>query len=276
MTIPAWRDWVFAIKTTAAALLALYLALWIDLPRPYWAVMTVFITSQTFVGATRSKAAYMVCGTLLGAVVAVILVPNLVNAPELLTLAIAIWVSVCLYFSLLDRTPRSYVLMLAGYTVALIGFPAVDAPGAIFDTAVARTEEITLGIVCASLISSIVLPRSVAPVIADRLKLWLHTARFWVVNVLSRHRMARDTQSKRLRLASEAVSFDALATALKYDMSGAERSADSMATLRQHMLMFMPIVSSISDRIETLEGMRALRNVSTTMRQPAFEFKLGF
>ena len=34
MTIPAWRDWVFAIKTTAAALLALYLALWIDLPRP--------------------------------------------------------------------------------------------------------------------------------------------------------------------------------------------------------------------------------------------------
>lgn len=258
MTIPAWRDWVFAIKTTGAALLALYIALWIDLPRPYWAVSTVFITSQTFAGATRSKAAYRVCGTLLGAAVAVILVPNLVNAPELLTLAIALWVSVCLYYSLLDRTPRSYVLMLAGYTAALIGFPSVDAPGAIFDTAVARTEEITLGILCASLVSSIVLPRSIAPVIADRLKLWLHIARFWVVDVFSRYRMARDTQAKRLRLASEAASFDALATPLKYDMSGAERSADSMATLRQHMLMFMPIVSSISDRIETLEGMRAL------------------
>ena len=75
---------------------------------PYWAVSTVFITVQPLAGATRSKAIYRVCGTVLGAIVAVILVPNLVNAPELLTLAIALWVGLCLYFSLLDRTPRSY------------------------------------------------------------------------------------------------------------------------------------------------------------------------
>ena len=169
MTIPGWRDWAFAVKTLGAALLALFLAMWIDLPRPYWAVATVYITSQVLAGATRSKAAYRVAGTLLGAVVTVILVPNLVNAPELLVLAIAFWVSACLYFSLLDRTPRSYLLMLGGYTAAIIGFPAVGEPGAIFDTAVARAEEITLGILCASLVSSIVLPESVAAAIADRL-----------------------------------------------------------------------------------------------------------
>src|SRR5271166_2320201 len=112
MTIPGWRDWTFAVKTLGAALLALFLAMWIDLPRPYWAVATVYITSQVLAGATRAKAAYRVAGTLLGAVVTVILVPNLVNAPELLVLAIAFWVSFCLYFSLLDRTPRSYMLML--------------------------------------------------------------------------------------------------------------------------------------------------------------------
>ncbi|VTZ26562.1 Uncharacterized membrane protein YccC [Methylocella tundrae] len=172
---------------------------------------------------------------------------------QLLTLAIALWVSVCLYFSLLDRTPRSYLLMLAGYTAALIGFPAVDSPGAIFDTAVARAEEITLGILCASLVSAVVLPQSAASAIARRLELWLRYARAWVIDVFSRFRMARDTQSNRLLLAAEAVAFEALATPLRYDMSGAERSADAMATLRQHMLMFLPIVSSISDRIETLE-----------------------
>ena len=43
-------------------------------------------------------------------------------------------------------------MMLGGYTAALIGFPAVGDPGAIFDTAVARAEEITLGILCASLV----------------------------------------------------------------------------------------------------------------------------
>ena len=75
--------------------------------------------------------------------------------PELLVLALALWAAVCLYVSLLDRTPRSYMFMLAGYTAALIGFPAVLDPGAIFDTALARIEEITLGIVCASLVSSL-------------------------------------------------------------------------------------------------------------------------
>ena len=163
MSVPTWRDWAFALKVLGAAVLALFIALWIDLPRPYWAISTIFITIQPLAGATRSKAIYRVCGTLLGAIVAMILVPNLVNAPEVLTFAIALWVGACLYVSLLDRTPRSYVLMLGGYTAAFIGFPAVADPGAIFDTAVARAEEITLGILCATLFASIVLPQSVAP-----------------------------------------------------------------------------------------------------------------
>ena len=257
MSLPTWRDWAFALKVLGAAILALFLALWIDLPRPYWAVSTVFITVQPFAGATRSKAIYRVCGTVLGAIVAVILVPNLVNAPELLTLAIALWVAICLYVSLLDRTPRSYILMLAGYTAAFIGFPAVADPGSIFDTAVARAEEITLGILCASLVGSIVLPQSVAPVIAARLEQWFAAARAWSSAVLARSPTG-NSQAERLRLAGGAVAFDALVTPLRYDMTGAERSADAMATLRQHMLMFLPIVASIADRIETLERMQAL------------------
>ena len=258
MTLPGWRDWAFSIKTCAAAVLALYLAMWIDLPRPYWALGTVYITSQMLAGATRAKALYRVLGTLLGAVVSIVLVPNLVDAPELLTLAIALWVSVCLYVSLLDRTPRSYLMMLAGYTAALIGFPTVGEPGTMFDTAVARAEEITLGILCASLVNTIVLPQSVAPLITARLELWLRDARGWVGDGLGRARPTTDTQAKRLQLASDAIAFDALATPLRYDMTGAERSVDAMATLRQHMLMVLPIVSAVVDRIETLERERAV------------------
>ena len=127
-----------------------------------------------------------------------------------------------------------------------------------FDTAVARAEEITLGILCASLVNTIVLPRSVAPVIAGRLDAWLRDARGWVVDVLGRARTTEDSQAKRLRLASDAVAFDALATPLRYDMTGAERSVEAMATLRQHMLMFLPIASAIADRIGTLERTGAL------------------
>jgi hypothetical protein len=49
------------------------------------------------------------------------------DAPELTTLAIILWVALCVFVSLLDRTPRSYMFVLSGYTAALIGFPSVLA-----------------------------------------------------------------------------------------------------------------------------------------------------
>ena len=252
-----FRDWAFAIKVLIAALLALWLALWIDLPKPYWAVSTVFITSQPFAGATRAKAAYRVYGTILGAVAAVVLVPNLVDAPEVLTFAIALWVAICLYFSLLDRTPRSYVLMLAGYTAAFVGFPDVADPGTIFDVAVSRAEEITLGILCASIVGSIVFPQSVGPAVKARLEQWFSDAYSWSEAVLGRMRTA-DEQGKRLRLACGAIAFDALATPLRYDTPDSAHSADAMETLRQHMLMLLPITMAIADRIQELGRMQAL------------------
>ena len=59
-------DLVFAFKTLAASMLAFVIALWIDLPRPYWAMATVYITSQPLAGATSSKALYRILGTLAG------------------------------------------------------------------------------------------------------------------------------------------------------------------------------------------------------------------
>src|SRR5215472_5073182 len=105
----------FSLANTAAVLGALFIAFALDLERPYWAMFTVFIIAKPISGAVRSKAVYRFVGTAAGAAMALILVPPLVQAPLLLCLAISGWVGVCLYFSLLDRTPRSYVLMLAGY-----------------------------------------------------------------------------------------------------------------------------------------------------------------
>lgn len=261
MTLPGWRDWAFALKTYAAAMLALFLALWIDLPRPYWAVGTVYITSQVLSGATRAKAVYRVGGTVLGAAVSVVLVPNLVNEPILLSLAVALWVALCLYVSLLDRTPASYLPMLAGYTAALIGFPAVEDPGAIFDTAVARAEEISLGILCASLAATLILPQSAAPLIVGRLNLWLAEARAWIQGALAAARAPEasgTSQGRRLRLASDALGLDALGLALRNEATGAERAAEAFAPLRQHMLMVLPIVAAVADRVETLERAGAL------------------
>ncbi len=245
-------DLVFAVKTFAAAMLALVFALWMDLPRPYWAMATVYITSQPLAGATRSKAFYRVLGTIIGASATVAIVPNLVNAPELLCLVIALWVGLCLYLSLLDGTPRSYIFMLAGYTVALIGFPTVTEPAGVFDTALARVEEISLGIICATLVSTIVLPRSVAPAVAARVDGWLAVARNLSLDMLSGSGSDEERRVLRLRLATDAVEIDALASHLAYDSATDANTARGLRALRLHMLMLLPLLASVSDRMAAL------------------------
>jgi uncharacterized membrane protein YccC len=251
--IPGWREWAFSAKTCGAALLALLIALWADLSRPYWAVATVYIVTQPLSGATRSKGVYRIFGTLVGVVATIALLPNLVNAPELLVLAIALWVALCLYLALLDRTPRAYLFMLSGYTVALIGFPAVEEPGTIFDTAVARAEEICLGIVCATLVSSLVLPQPVGPAVSARIDAWLQEAGLWTSEVLSSHGADPGVRAQRLRLAVDAAEIDALTTHLGFD-DGGKRVVPWLRILHGRMLMLLPILSSLADRIAALRA----------------------
>lgn len=261
-------DLIFALKTFAASMLALVIALAIDLPRPYWAMATVYITSQPLAGATSSKAFFRVIGTLVGASMTVALVPNLINAPELLCLAIALWVGLCLYLALLDGTPRSYIFMLGGYTVALIGFPSVADPGSIFDVALARVEEISLGIICASLVSTVVFPRSVAPAVGGRVRSWLADARRLSRDVLLDRGTSETRRAQRLRLATDIVEIDTLATHLAYDRLADAGTVRGLGEVRLRMLMLLPIVTSIEDRLAAL-GEAALQ------RQPELRRLIG-
>src|SRR5471032_2572004 len=108
MTYPTSREWIFSVKTFAASMLALYIGLKLELPRPYWAMATVYIVSNPFVGATVSKAMYRVIGTLMGAAAAILLVPPLVDTPYLLSLALAVWTGTMLFLAISTRTAKSY------------------------------------------------------------------------------------------------------------------------------------------------------------------------
>jgi uncharacterized membrane protein YccC len=247
MQWPGVRDWLFATKTFAAAMLALFIALSLGLDRPYWAMASAYIAAQPLSGATRSKAVFRLIGTVIGAAAAVILVPPLANAPELLSLALALWVAGCLYLSLLDRTPRSYAAMLAGYTAAIIGFPAVAAPDAIFQTALARLQEIAIGVTIASLMAGIVFPRPVGAALAGRIDAWLANARAW-----SREALAGegDPQRSARRLAADAVEINLLASQLAYDALAPDTRRFGL--LRARMIMLLPVLASIADRVAAL------------------------
>lgn len=188
---------IYAAKSFAAAMLAYYLALSIGLQRPSWAIITVYIVSQTSAGASLSRSVYRLVGTVVGAAATVIIVPTFVNQPILCSVMLALWIAGSLCLSLLERTPRGYAFLLAGYTASLIGFPAVSAPGTIFDLAVTRVEEIAIGILCAGLIHRFVLPVRIAGRFNSTLAQTLATARQRIADTLAGKPVATET----LRLA---------------------------------------------------------------------------
>jgi uncharacterized membrane protein YccC len=245
---------IFALKTFAAAMLAFYLALLLDMPRPYWAMTSVYVTSNVLTGATSSKAVYRILGTLIGAAGAIILVPNLVDAPELLSLAIALWVGAFLYIALLDGTPRSYVFMLAGYTIAIVGLPVLSTPELTFDVAVSRVQEITLGIICASVVSMLILPRSVVSAVADQANAWLADAGKLGADVLINRVRSPARDNERMRLAAAAAAIDGLCDHLDYEATASTNVVAGLQRLRRHMLALLPLFASIEDRRVALDS----------------------
>jgi uncharacterized membrane protein YccC len=249
---------LFSGKSFAAAMLAMYLASRAGLPRPFWALMTTYIVAHPLAGAVRSKAVYRFCGTLIGSTATVLLVPALSNAPELLTLVLALWVGLCLSISLLDRTPRSYVFMLAGYTAALIGFPSVQTPLALFDTAVARVEEIGLGIFCATLVHSLVLPAGLAPTVLGLLDRTLQDARKWLGDLLQPAGRSSNADPKRLdddrrRLAGDITQLRLLSTHVPFDTTHLRWTAGAIRAMQDRVAALTPALSAVEDRLQALE-----------------------
>ncbi len=242
------RQAIFSAKTFAAAILALYIALRLDLERPYWAMLTVYIVAQPLSGMVRSKSLYRVIGTITGAAMSVVLLPALVDTPVLLTLAVAGWISLCLYASLLDGTPRSYAFILAGYTTALIAFPSVDAPGDIFLTALARVEEITLGIVCMTVVSELVFPERVGPMLHVRTDAWFADLGAWARSLLGERRPGQNSVQLISRLAElETLRFHAI-----YEDPALQATTDAFGALQRRMQMLLTALSGIQDRLRDL------------------------
>jgi uncharacterized membrane protein YccC len=250
--LPNGRAWLFSLRCFAAAVIAMYIAFWADLPRPYWALATVYIASQPLSGATRSKAVFRLLGTLLGAAAAIAMVPNLVDEPALLSIAMAAWLGLCLYFSLLDRTPRSYVFMLAGYSAAIIGFPAVTTPDQIFNIASARVQEISLGIICATIVHSLFFPAPVAPAVADRIAEALRAAQRWADAALPGESDPETVHQQRASIASVAGELDLMESFLAWDPTQSVRTGNAVHQFRLRLLLMMPVISSIRDRVTAL------------------------
>lgn len=166
---PTRADWIFAIRTTAAGLIAISVAYALQLEQPQWAMMTVFIVSQPVAGMVLAKGFFRLLGTLVGALAAVALTVTVSASPWLFVAILAIWIGLCTYAASLLRNPEAYGAALAGYTAAIIAMPAFGHQHLAVELAVARCSEIMLGIVCAGIASRLILPQLARDAIIQRL-----------------------------------------------------------------------------------------------------------
>ncbi|MGE7990810.1 FUSC family protein [Pseudomonas sp. NPDC089554] len=252
-SVPPARDWFYGVRTFAASMVALYIALLMQLPRPYWAMATVYIVSSPFVGSTSSKALYRALGTLLGAGAAILLVPPLVQSPLLLSVAIALWTGTLLFLSLNLRTANNYVLMLAGYTLPMIALAVVDNPLAVFDVASSRAQEICLGIVCAAVVGAIFWPRRLAPVVVGATGNWFTEAIRYSDTYLAREASSDKVGGLRGSMVATFNSLELMIGQLGHEGAG-PHTLKNARELRGRMIHLLPVIDALDDALVALES----------------------
>ncbi|MCL6745431.1 FUSC family protein [Kosakonia sp. R1.Fl] len=237
---------LYSAKSFAAAMLAYYIALSIGLEKPSWAIITVYIVSQTSVGASLSRSVYRLAGTIVGAGATVLIVPTFVNTPIFCSVILTGWITFCLYLSLLERTPRAYAFVLAGYTASLIGFPAVFHPGEIFDTAMVRVQEIGIGIFCAALIHRYVLPKRISGLFNSKIAQTLNSARQMLADTLAG---SANEAAANLKLALALQFLQGLSHHIPYDFAFSAPVRHARKALHDKLARLLIVSGELHDRL---------------------------
>lgn len=149
-------------KHVAKLLIALYAAAWLamlfELEQPSTSMITVTLLMHPQSGMVLAKSFYRTIGTLCGCVMGVLLIALFGQQPEIFLGCLAVWIGLCAAGAVLYRNFMSYAFVLSGYTAAIVTMPVINAPTAVFDSAVMRLSEVMLGIVVSGVVADTLWP----------------------------------------------------------------------------------------------------------------------
>ncbi|URM40695.1 FUSC family protein [Acinetobacter sp. AS23] len=265
---PSRLDLIFAIKTFIAGMLALFVSFELDLINPMWSIGTVLIIANPYSGMVSSKCVYRVIGTMGGAVVALTLTPHLINTPWLFTVVLSLWVGFALYVSLLDRTPRSYAFMLVGYSTAMIVFNAITYIDQynIFDIALARVIEISIGVISSAVVSATILPMHIGSAIKQRVIKTLKDTENLFANLLTADPQQNNTQLL-ATITRDTTDIHALAVHLSYEKGELHGMTKPLQEMLHQISMVVANLVALSERIKQLQELRFIETHSEKLQQ---------
>lgn len=248
-----WREVVFSLKSFAAAMLALFIAFRLDLSEPMWSVTTVYVVSQPLTGMVLSKSIYRVLGTVIGAIASLVFIALFSNSRELFCLALALWMGIGTAITVYLRdAPQAYVGMLSGYSAAIIGLAVALQPESAFDIAVARCLEITLGIVCATLVHHLVFPQRAGDALRKALQETLPNMARWAGDALRGQQSEAQGLIDRRRILGAVVSLDRLRVFAMFDTPPLKVFDPAIRQIEGKLLSLLAILMSVYDRFAVL------------------------
>lgn len=152
------------LKTASAAVLAYAVTLLLNIEFGYWAVISTVIVMQVYVADSLEMCLYRLSGTVIGAIVGVVVILIFPITPTGIASALFLTIGIC---SFLTRYKPKY--KMAAITVCIVVMTGMNSPN-IIEFGLFRVIEICLGILCATLVSLLVFPRKKADVLRKNLE----------------------------------------------------------------------------------------------------------
>ncbi len=174
------------MRSILAACLALVVAYLLELHAPYAAASSVLLVINPVQGGVIGKGVWRVLGTLVGMLAAFVLMSAFGQMPWLFLVGFGVWLGVCVVGMTLLRHFRAYGATLAGYTVGLAAYGAMQHPERTFDQVMGRGASVLIGVVCLALVSAVFSSRSVH----SRLAILLDRLAAATAGVLATHHQA--------------------------------------------------------------------------------------
>ena len=245
--------WVYIFKVLIAAFLTLWLAMRLELPQPRTAMITVFIVMQPQSGQVFAKSFYRFLGTLAGSAMMVTLISLFAQNTELFLGSLAIWVGICSAGAARCRNFRAYGFVLAGYTAAMVGLPALAHPDGAFMAAVWRVLEISLGILCSTLVSAAILPQTASAAMRNALYQRFGVFALFVTDGLRGRSKPEAFEASNVRFIAEAVGLEGLRSVTVFEDPHMRRRNGRLSRLNSE---FMGITTRFNALHQLLERLR--------------------
>ena len=126
-----WPPLLFGLRLWASVSLALYAAFWLQLDNPFWAGASAAIVCQPQLGASLRKGWFRMLGTLVGAIMIVVLIACFAQDRIAVSRRSRPLGAACAFVATLLRNFASYAASLAGYTAAIIAGDLLGTVGGV-------------------------------------------------------------------------------------------------------------------------------------------------